>query len=182
MRILIMLMLLISTTTWAKTANVDGLTDEQQAEIQLQIARTKAENRNTNITLPKITKSQVKEYVVLGESIAKALGACARELGVAVNDFADSKVGILTTVLIIWNLAGESIMGFIVGISLFVIGTSIWLYLFRKMCIVESVTYHENGKKKEVTHYNPNRVDDVRLFMFFAIFLLITICCMIMFV
>ena len=182
MRILIMLMLLISTTTWAKSANVDGLTDEQQAEIQLQIARTKAENRNTNTTLPKITKSQVKEYVVLGESIAKALGACAKEMGVAVNDFANSKVGILATVLIIWNLAGESIMGFIVGISLFVIGTSIWLYIFRKICVVESITYHENGKKKEVTHYTPSRVDGVRGFMFFAIFLLIIICCMIMFV
>lgn len=182
MRILIMLMLLMSTPIWAKSANVDGLTPEQQAEIQLQIARTKAQNRDTNITLPNITKSQVKEYVVLGESIAKALGACAKEMGVAVNDFANSKVGILATVLIVWNVAGESIMGFIVGISLFVIGTSIWLYLFRKICVVESITYHENGKKKEVTHYNHSRVEGTRTIMFLAIFLLIAICCLIMFV
>ena len=180
-------MLLISTTTWAKTANVDGLTAEQQAEIQLLIAQTKAQNRNTNTTLPNISKSQVKEYVVLGESIAKALGACAKEMGVAVNDFANSKVGILATVLIIWNLAGEDIMGFIVGISLLIVFIPTWIYFYKRMCIISNITYHENGKKKEIKHYTSDSgftsgdLDACRVLMFISLIIIISICCMIMF-
>lgn len=178
MRILIMMLMLLSTTTvWSDHVSTNGLTDEQQAEIALQVAQQKAKNK---ITIPPdMTPKEIQEYAVLGESIAKALGSCAKELGVAVNDFAESKVGIIATVLIVWKVAGEDIMGFVVGISLFMIGICVWFYLFRKMCIIKSVTYHENGKKQKIEHYGeygvPN-VDSTRITMMFAMLALIVKC------
>lgn len=172
MRILIMLIFLLAGTVSA--LDTSGLTNEQKAEIALHVAKQKAQNEN-------MTPKEIQEYADLGESIAKALGACANEMGVAVNDFADSKVGMIATILIVWKVAGESIMGYVVGMSLFMVGTCIWLYLFRKMCVVESVTYHDNGKINEISYYREGRVDGTRTMMMIVIFILMIVCCIIMF-
>lgn len=183
MRLIILLLFLsMPFMVMGQSVRVNGLTDEQQAQMQLMIEQIKNENKKSGILGKDITNEEIKEYADMGESIAKALGSCAKELNIAVNDFANSRVGMIATVLIVWKIAGESMMGFIVGISLFIIGLIVWFYLFRKMCIVKSITYHENGKKDKVQHYNSNDVEGVRIIMFFAIILLIIICCLIMFV
>jgi len=183
MRILIVLLMLLSTTTvWSSHVVTDGLSDEQKAEIALQVAQVKAKNKT--IMPPDITPKDLQEYAALGESIAGALGACAKEMGVAVNDFADSKVGTIATILIVWKVAGEDIMGFVVGISLFMIGLCVWFYLFRKMCVIKSVTYHENGKIEKIEHYGEygiDNVDNTRVTMMFVMLILIAICLLIMF-
>ena len=177
MRILIVLMMLLSTTVWS-AVNTDGLTEQQKAEIALQVAQKKAANK---IIPSDITPKEVQEYAVLGESIAKALGSCAKEMGIAVNDFAESRVGMIATVLIIWKVAGKEVMKYVVGISLFAVGLCVWIYLFRKMCIIKCVTYHDNGKKNEVKNYTNIEVEGVRAWMMVIMFGLIITCCLIMF-
>ena len=172
-----MLIFLLAGTVPA--IDTSGLTAEQRAEIALQIAKQKAQNK---IMPSNMTPKEIQEYADLGQSIAQALGACAKEMGVAVNDFADSKVGMLATVLIVWKVAGEDIMKYLVGISLFLIGLCVWFYLFRKMCIIKSVTYHENGKVLKIQYHEEGSCGDTRFTMMLVIAVLIAICCFIMFV
>lgn len=102
----------------------------------------------------------VKEYVEIGEMIGKAFASTAKELGVAVNEFAETPVGKMTAGVIIWKLVGKDLIGFISGVVFFVILVSVWIYFFRRMCVIESIEYGEDGKKKkQINFYPPNHSD-----------------------
>lgn len=49
----------------------------------------------------------------IGEQIGKGLGSAAKELGIAANEFANSKVGTIAIVIILWHFIGKSILWFL---------------------------------------------------------------------
>lgn len=61
------------------------------------------------------TAQAAKEWVEVGSSIGQGLSATARELGVAVNDFAKSPVGKIAVALIVWKVAGSAIVHLIIS-------------------------------------------------------------------
>ena len=74
--------------------------------------------------------NELTKYAELGTVIGKALAGSARELGVAVNDFAKTDVGYLATVLIVWHFLGEDILHFTIALFILLIGlTVLWVLL-----------------------------------------------------
>lgn len=90
--------------------------------------------------------TKAKEWVDIGNSLGQALAGTARELGVAVNDFAKSPVGHLAIALIIWKVLGGTIIHFAGGLfSLIVL--MFWWRLYRRMFGV----FNEKGKLVKLT-------------------------------
>ena len=71
-----------------------------------------------------MTPDDVKEWGSLAKEFGSAIGATAKELGIAVNDFLSTPAGILITVYLFWSKLG----GIIIGVP-FVI--TIWFAFFK---------------------------------------------------
>lgn len=106
-------------------AGFNNLTTVQQAEILKQVGQL-----NDQSLMHKINNSnpeEIDQWVNIGSNIGKGLVGAAKELGVQVNEFSETKVGQLTILLIVWNIMGNMIVHFIGGILVWIIGFfSIW--------------------------------------------------------
>lgn len=109
----------------AAYAQVDtsGLSKQQQAELTIQAEKMKEDGKSSviKVTNPAGTVEVVSKWAEAGKSLAVGLGAGAREIGVAVNDFADTRVGKITTYIIIWKLMGKELMGLVMGLFIILI-------------------------------------------------------------
>lgn len=159
--------------------NTSGLTDEQEAELRMQAARMKTQNQSIDKSLP--TAEKLKQYAEFGQAVGVAFSSTAKELGVAVDDFSKTNVGKLTIALIIWKIAGRDFVHFIAGSCFFLIMTILWARYFRRMCLIEKLTYHDNGKLKEKVFTKPGEVDGTRIFMFLALAVIVAVSCIILF-
>jgi hypothetical protein len=123
----------------------DNLTSTQKAEVVSQIAKLKAKSEPSAVPAvptPPVSE-KVNAWVEIGASLGKGLAATAKELGVAVNDFAKSPVGILTTAVIIWKYVGHDLFHVTFGVGFFIVYFSVWFYLVRKWGIIETIKYTE---------------------------------------
>lgn len=118
-----------------------GLTEAQKATLI-----QKAEEMKT----PNIGNlEQLSQYAEFGRAFGSALNETAKELGSTANEFIYTPVGQIATVLIIWKVAGDSILGFVVGSIWFLIMLPVWIIYFNKMVIKPSwktVAVTENGR------------------------------------
>lgn len=145
-KILITLALAIGCATSFAATSIDttGLSDAQIAELKAQAAKAVADTAK-KATEPNAANQQVstvmtmastwgQQAAVAAEGFAKAMGIAARELNVTVNDFLKSDAGKLTAVVIIWKVAGASIMKAIFGVLLLTVGLTViramWIRLF----------------------------------------------------
>lgn len=136
------------------------LSDTQKADIVSQIAKAKETNR-TNVTVP-TTPAKMKEWVDVGTAIGKGMAATAKELGVALDDFAKSSVGKIALALLIWKVAGSDIVGLGFGMSwLFIMGI-VWVYFFKRIVMKrqEELTENEKGKTVKVVKYNTKEASE----------------------
>ena len=125
----------------------------------------------------------MEEYAQFGAEIGDAIAATAERLGVAVNDFANTPVGKITILLIVYKLIGETVIGIVVGSVFLIISFSIWFYLFRRMCLIQAIEYGPDGKKTRVSYDASNPNDPVhgwRIGMIIVAFALIGISQLIM--
>ena len=143
----IVLALSFSTAFATTTTSIDvsGLSDAQIAELKAHAAQAVADVAKTG-SLPSkpaevgamvtLAATWGQQAAAAAEGFAKALSIAARELGVTVNDFMHTDAGRLTAALIIWKVAGASIMhalwaGLFVFVSM-VIARMIYVRLFTK--------------------------------------------------
>lgn len=130
----------------AAPIDTQGLTPAQVAEIQLQAERMKS----TASASPTDLAKDAKEWVNVGTAIGQALGSSAKELNVAVNDFAQSPVGQITTVLIVWKVIGNDLMHFILGPLFILTMLPTWWFIWRKVYLIESITYATKDTPKKI--------------------------------
>lgn len=71
-----------------------------------------------------MTPDDVKEWGSLAKEFGSAIGATAKELGVAVNDFLRTPAGILITIYLFWSKLG----GILIGIPFVV---TVWFAFFK---------------------------------------------------
>jgi hypothetical protein len=111
---------LICCTIWAQELNTQGLSPSQKAEliIQAEKMKTKPEAETPVLAPPPPTVDTVAKWAEAGKSLAVGLGAGAREIGVAVNEFSESRVGRITTYIIVWKLMGKEILAILTSIIL----------------------------------------------------------------
>lgn len=127
--------------------NTSGLTEEQMKQVQEQAdqLRSASPEAQTQATL-----ERVQQYVEVGKGIGSGLGEAARSMGVAVNDFANTPVGRLTTFVIIWKVLGHDLLGVIAGALWFLVTIPLWAYYFKRICLTGDVveTFDpETGKR-----------------------------------
>lgn len=164
--------------------NVDGeLNNEQIAQLQLKASDLVKENQKAKeqavvpVTPP---VSKVKEWVDVGTAIGSGLASSAKELGVAANDFANTRVGKFTMLLIAWHFVGAQFVHIAFGLVWLLILIPVWLYLYRRTWNNTTITTFESGKgpdgakrivDKRTRH--ENEVGDGTAFMLWVSFMLI---------
>jgi len=142
--ILICVLSLSSIVSAQVAIDTKNLTPAQIAQLQLEAEKMKNDGGYIE---------RAKEYVELGTMIGKALGSSAKELGVAVNDFAGTPVGQMTTFLIMYKMMGRDIMHYIGGVGFIAVFLPIWFYLLRRICLIDEITYDPATKKKISVKY-----------------------------
>lgn len=126
-----------------------GMTEPQIAALKAQAAQVAAENVKPITPEKALTLASTwgNQAAAAAEGFAKAIGIAARELGVTVNDFLKTDAGKLTAALIIWKVAGATIIHMLYGIVFVTVG----LFFMRTMYLrlftarYEKVTYRHLG-------------------------------------
>lgn len=176
--------LVISTSAFAINSDsikgqFNDLPEAKKAEIALAIAQAaETQKKDAPVSVP--STATVEKWVGFGEQIGKALSGTARELGVVANDFIKTPAGQITLAMIVWKVMGSDIIGIMMAITFFVTLNSIWLYMYRRMCVIKGIHYtttQEGDKTKTVKHveyYNSTK-DDVSGYQVMMSILLIII-------
>ncbi len=133
--------------------NTNGLTTAQQAELTIQAEKMK----QIGALPPVSTIETVSKWAEAGKGLAVGLGAGAKELGVAVNEFSVSPVGRVTTGIIIWKLVGKDVIRIIVGLALLFLGLPSAWFVYRHM-ITETVTYEDYKGLFGITRRRINKI------------------------
>jgi len=120
--------------------DTSGLTAQQVADLKAEIAQTQADNAKRPVDAkPVLSPDNISEYAKLGRDIGSGLASTAREIGVATNEFAQTPVGHLAMMLIVYKLIGRDLVHYVGGIIWFAITIPIWIIFFRRMYLYKSV-------------------------------------------
>lgn len=76
--------------------------------------------------LPEVTAEEANNWADASKSFASAIAVAAKELGIAVNDFLDSPAGWILAGLLIFNYAGETIVGILIGAPFMFLAFFVW--------------------------------------------------------
>lgn len=121
-------------TDSVSSAGFSKLTDSQKAEIISQIAKQAESNANgtTASIASSVTPENAEKWANVGSRIGQALGGAAKEVGVQVNEFAKTPVGMLTMALIVWNYIGGVVIHFFGGLFVIILGLSTIFFVMRR--------------------------------------------------
>jgi hypothetical protein len=89
------------------------LTDQQKADLKIDSA---------------------KSWIGLGDEIGKAVNGTLAAVTTQSNNFAQTSVGKLTVVLVIWKILGDQALHVLGGIIEILLLVPIWIWSFRRMC------------------------------------------------
>lgn len=145
------------------TVNTGGLTDGQKAKL-VQMAEQMKEEATRAEKTSQLSPEKVNEWVELGKNIALAFTTVAKELGVAADQFLNSTTGKVTLVLILWKVAGQDILGFTIGVMFLFTFVPLWIYFFRRLCLMKSKTTEpvegQRRPKCTVQYFTKADIDD----------------------
>lgn len=146
MRKLLILLTLFTSISFAQTQiNVDtqGLTTEQKAQLATQIEQMKSQSKSVLPNVDAIQPEVVDKWVTTGQHFGQMMGGAAKEVGVQVNDFVKTPVGLMTACLIIWNYMGAMITHVVIGLF-FWITASTALIIYMRSFRGKVITYDES--------------------------------------
>lgn len=121
---------LLSFNLFANTAELD----EKVVRVELQDQISQLSNEQQKQLLNKLQtgetdydlwEDRIDSLSKLGTGIGTALNSTVKELGVTVNDFSHTYVGMLTISVILWHYIGDDIWDVFVGVLVLLIGTYI---------------------------------------------------------
>lgn len=138
---------LVASITAHAEISTTGLTEIQVAELQKQAAEMK--DRGNSVT------AHIDEYAELADKLSNTMTKTATNMGVVVNDFANSPVGMMTAGVVVWKYVGASLLSFIVG-SLIAIIISIGTFSFINKTREIRIEY--NTEKTNIFGNHPKKV------------------------
>ena len=116
----------LATSASAVQLNISGdLTPAQKAQIILQAEQLAAKTPEVPVGA-----AEIREWVEVGNAIGEGMAAAAGKLGVEVNKFADTIVGIFTMVIIAYHYIGQHLITTLFGVSIFMFGVPLWLWFY----------------------------------------------------
>lgn len=146
------------------------LTEQQKADIAKQVAdAASVKITDTSVGTVLQDPEKLEKWVKFGASIGQGIGGAAKEIGMATNEFVNTPVGKLAVGLIVWKVMGHEVTH-IVGAGIFaLVWISIWLYLFRRLCVIKSTTYtavaNSFRRTKTTEHFEAGEAEDCRAWM-----------------
>ena len=75
------------------------------------------------------------DMATVAESFARAIGIAARELGVTVNEFLNTPVGVLTAVVILWKDIGSDVVTILSCVTIMVVFTIAFFKILRGLLV-----------------------------------------------
>lgn len=173
--LLAILLMFVAMPVFAQETQTDPNT--ASAQLNEKIAKmTDAQKADALATLnagESATAARAREWIEIGNGLGEGLAATAQKMGVVTNEFAQTSVGKMAMVLIIWNYMGDDITGWIAGLMMWFLGIPLWLYQSRKV-------FGEYNEKGKFVRYDPNLLGDntrsgfmvgVFIFTFIVIFI-----------
>ncbi len=146
----------------AEQLDMNGLSEAAQAELALKVAQLRKDAFDTPI-IPDVV--EVQKYVSVGEQIGKALAVTARELGIEVNNFASTPVGMIAIFLIVWHFFGGMMVHLAFGAAWFMTLIPVWIYFFKRLVMGREETYDDKGKRVSVKYAMEASNDTVATFI-----------------
>lgn len=120
-KMILVLMLLMPLTLFAQSVDIKGLTKEQVAELNAQAAKMKSPEVQVQ-GISAAVRNETAAWANLGANIGTAMVSAARELGIAANEFSQTGLGRIVTVVIVYKIVGKDILGVAVGSMILLIG------------------------------------------------------------
>lgn len=121
-----------NTTSAVSDAGWDNLSASQRAEILKQVAAQAEQNKKDTVGSLVPEPQKVDEWVAIGERVGKMMTGAAREVGMALNDFMNTPVGMITMGLIIWKVMGGVLVHLFGGVAVWCVGAVVMTALYRR--------------------------------------------------
>lgn len=115
--------------------NVDDLTQDQLAKVH---ERNKVEQITGQI-------ETYSKYAGMGKEVGIAVSEGLGAVKDVTLEFADSNVGKLTMALIVWKVIGDDLTGILLGIPLWLLGSGLVVWSYRKTCTKRKVIIKREG-------------------------------------
>jgi len=149
--LILSIIMIYATNVYADNDPLSGLTEQQKADLLVTIAKNRAVNANNPMadvpeTIEKL--ESISKYGKIGAGIAKGLGAAARELDIATNEFMDTPAGSLVAFMLVYHFIGADIIGFFVGFFIMIPLSLYALNRALRWCRVTEIEYDEKGNKR----------------------------------
>lgn len=142
------ILMMVSISAWAgntsdavNSAGFSKLSEAEKAEV-IKMVADKASQKDV---MPTMTEDKVEKWVKIGSNIGQGLAGAAKEVGVAVNDFATTPVGQLTMLLIVWHMIGAQLIHVLGGILIWVVGIAIIRHMVAR-AYPSKITYSKEVK------------------------------------
>lgn len=126
--IMILCMLMMSFGTYANDSEINEKVI--RVELQDQISQLSNEqqkqllsNLQNGEAVNDVWEKRIESLSTLGTGIGAALNSTVKELGVTVNEFSGTPVGMLTIMVIMWHYVGGDLWDVFVGTLILLIGT-----------------------------------------------------------
>ena len=125
------------------SSDFNDLPETTKLEIARQIAEAK---KATQPALPSVVKvvesvtpEKINQWAENGKGIGIAIGSAAKELGLAADAFLKTDAGKITVAMVAWKVMGKDVVRVVGGGAFFLILASIWVYIYRRTCLVGRV-------------------------------------------
>lgn len=184
------LLLFVSFPVAAIEVDTSGMTNAQKAELVLKAEELKKQAVDEAKKVAETATIEVDDaskWVDLGKNIATVITTVAGDLGIAADKFLGSTSGKITLFIVFWKVAGKDMLGFIIGCPLLIVLVSLWVWSFRRMCIIRSITEKKPTEGfRSIREFEFYGSDDestniTRVFMAIVLVIIIWICCVIIF-
>lgn len=152
--ILLLATVLIAGTVAAEYITIDGLSEQQVAELNAIVAQKRVENlANAGSMIDAVGNLQpedVERYAQIGTIVASTIKDTASGLGIAVDEFVNTSTGTLVMFLIVYHFFGAELITFFIGFFL-MIPLTLWLgRRFLQGVRIKGYTTDDKGKQSPI--------------------------------
>lgn len=131
-----LVLLFLPVLAFGQNLDLRGLNERQIAELQAQVTKMKSPE-NISATM----RQEATAWAELGANIGTAMVSAAKELGIAANEFSQTGLGKIVTVIVVYKVLGREILGVIVGSAILLVGGIFTIMIFRSTKFNTQVQY-----------------------------------------
>lgn len=131
----VFVLLVLAGATYASAQDDDKILVPRSILTSDQIAKAKSTDLRTN----------VHEWAGLGKEVGEAVNASLSAVTTQANAFAQTGVGKLTVILVVWRVLGDQLIHVAFGVLELLIFLPAWFWSYRKTCIARRIE-SEKGK------------------------------------